>query len=101
MRRQAIDDGGWIDLDTAAKYGEETHFDGSNHISDATGSQWDHEALWCSRSGVYVLHHWSQWQGSRESWTRLSAEDAAAWLVRNGHDAPTPELKAAIASLEV
>ena len=32
------------------------------------------------------LHTWSQWQGKGETWTEIPDEDAARWLVRNGHD---------------
>jgi hypothetical protein len=101
MQRQSIDDGGWIDLGAATRYGEADYFDGQNRISRATGSQWDHEALYCSRSGQYVLNRWSQWQGSSESWIKLSASDAAGWLVENEHELPDGALADAGAAQEV
>ncbi len=58
MKRQAIDGGGWFDREAATKFQESTHWNGSNHISNATGSQWNHEALYCTRRGVYVLTSW-------------------------------------------
>ena len=75
MTRQAIDGGGWFDRDKARKFDEDTRFDGANQISIPTGSQWDHEALYITRKNLYVLNHWSQWQGSGESWTRMDAAD--------------------------
>ena len=98
MRRQTIDGGGWLDLDRAKKYDEDTRWDGNNHISVATGSQWNHEALYCTRKGVYVINSWSQWQGSGESWTRI---DAADWLMRNGHEPVDAATAEATASAEV
>ncbi len=100
MRRQSIDDGGWFDLDDATRYVEDTYFDGHNHISSATGSQWVHEALYCTRRGAYVLEQWSQREDHATRWTRITAADAAQWLVANGHDAPAP-LADAQAALEV
>lgn len=38
-------------------------WNGSNHISQATGSQWEHESLLRTAGGWWVLHRWSQWQG--------------------------------------
>lgn len=101
MNRQAIDGGGWIDLDAAEKFTERRYSDGRNLISAATGSQWEHEALYCSRKGVYVVNWWSQCDGVRETWTRIDAQQAAQWLVHNGHEPPAGELARALDELEV
>jgi hypothetical protein len=88
MRRQALTDGTgrWFDLDTAERFDEATIWDGRNRISVATGSQWDHECLYRTKSGRWVKHWWSQWQGSRERFEEITAEEAAGWLIRNGYD---------------
>lgn len=91
MNRQTITDdegipGGWFDRDKATTYAEGTDHDGSNFISKATGSQWEHEYLYHTKKGKWILHHWSQWQGSTERWTIISPSDAAAWLIRNDRD---------------
>ena len=100
MNRQSIP-GGWIDLDTAKKFAEDRHFDGRNMISAATGSQWDHEVLYRSKGGVYVLQSWSQRQGSQDTWQRISVNEAVEWLLRNDYD-PTSQAEEAIAArLEV
>jgi hypothetical protein len=78
---------------------EGSYWDGNNHISRATGSQWEHEHLYKSAKGRYVLHTWSQWQGSRESYEQVDDETAHRWLVDNGHDDEVPA--AALAALEV
>ena len=101
MNRQSIDGGGWIDLDTAKKFIEDRNWDGHNMISAATGSQWQHETLYRSVGGVYVLHTWSQCQGSQDTWQRISMNDAVEWLLQNDYE---PELAAElsiVAGLEV
>jgi len=100
MNRQSIP-GGWIDLDTAKKFVENRHFDGHNHISVNTGSQWDHEVLYRSKGGVYVLHTWSQWQGSRDTWERISLHGAVAWMLQNDYQPTTPAEESIVAGLEV
>lgn len=86
MKRQALDNGSWLNLETAEQFDEATHWNGSNHISVATGSQWEHERLYRTKSGRWVLNTWSQWQGSRETWIEIDNEAAAKWLVTNNKD---------------
>lgn len=105
MARQALtgksgeSTGAWFDPDKAACIDEDTWWNGSNQISCATGSQWEHEALYRTAGGKWILNHWSQWQGSGESWSLVTDHDAAAWLVRNHAD--HPDAMAAIAANEV
>jgi len=80
----------WFDVDKATVYDEATYHDGRNFISQATGSQWDHEELYRTRSGMWVLHSWSQWQGSTDSYTQSSAEEAYDWLIRNDYHDQVP-----------
>jgi hypothetical protein len=77
--------GRYFDGAKAQSWDEATRWNGNNHISRATGSQWEHERLYRTPAGIYVLHHWSQWQGSTESYEQISADEAAAWLSRNEH----------------
>ncbi len=77
---------GWFDKDTATVFGEDTWWNGHNHISEATGSQWDHEELLRTPGGRWVLHEWSQRQGSRERWSYATDNYAREWLLRNHHD---------------
>lgn len=67
---------------------ESTWWNGSNWISRATGSQWEHQRLYKSRKNRYYVVCTSQWQGvaTRAEW--LSEEDAARWLITNEHDLP-------------
>jgi hypothetical protein len=85
MRRQALTDQSsrWFDLDTAERFDEATIWDGRNRISLAMKSQWDHEELYRTASGRWVLHWWSQWQGTVDRWEEISEAEAAAWLIQN------------------
>jgi hypothetical protein len=105
MKRVAMtgdDSGKWFDRDAAVEFKEQTQWNGNNHISRATGSQWDHESLYYTRSGRWVLCHWSQWQGSLESYVEVSLADAVAWLIENeclrddGYDALPTAVRAAV-----
>lgn len=100
MRRQAIDGGRWFDIEAAEVFKEDTWFNGNNHISCATGSQWEHEALYRTKSGKWILNHWSNYQGSAETWEEIDDEVAAKWLVVN-HEEPHPACAAEYAALEL
>jgi hypothetical protein len=69
----------------ALRFSEGTRWNGNNHISLATGSQWDHEALHLTaRRRHWVLNRWSQWQGSADIYTFICDTEAFAWLLANG-----------------
>lgn len=82
-------DGTVLDTDNAtAEWEEETDWNGNNHISRATGSQWNHQTLYRSRKGRYYIVNSSQWQGSLDSAEWVSPQEAARWLLQNEHDLP-------------
>ena len=72
----------------AATWEEATDWNGSNHISRATGSQWSHETLHKSAKGRYYKVMSSNVQGSQDEMEILSPREAAAWLLLNDHDLP-------------
>lgn len=82
---------GWFDPDKATEIAEDTDWDGSNHISVATGSQSEHECLYRTAGGRWVLHGWSQWQGTLPSYRFVADEQAREWLLRNGRDEAVEE----------
>jgi hypothetical protein len=102
MTRIALtdDSGRWFDSKKAEKIDEGTYWNGSNHISHATGSQWEHEALYRTKGGVWILNHWSQYQGTRETYKEISNEEAASWLIKNGHE-PHDDCRAEFEALEI
>lgn len=93
MARYRMSDGMVVDTANASRRWEEaTRWDGRNHISVATGSQWEHQTLYRSRRGRYYVEHTSQWQGSAPTAEWFSREEATRWLLANDHDVPA-ELK--------
>lgn len=76
---------GWFDRGRADAYGEATRWEGNNNVSVATGRQWDHEVLYRTAQGRWVLHAWSQWQGSTPTWRFVVEDQARDWLVSNEH----------------
>ena len=89
MATYRMDDGTVVKTENATQTSEEeTFFNGSNRISVATGTQWNHEALYRSRKGRYYLEHTSQYQGSMSRAEWVSNHAAAQWLLANGHALP-------------
>jgi hypothetical protein len=100
MKRQSIGDGRWFDREKALCLEESTYFDGNNHVSKATNSQWEHEQLFRTKSGFWILHHWSQYQGVKPTWEEIDNKQAAEWLVKNDRD-PMEACAEEYASLEL
>ena len=76
----------WFNDSTATKFDEDSRWDGNNHISRATGSQWDHQALYYTASGRWILNSWSQWQGTEDTYEEVSQADAIEWLISQDVD---------------
>lgn len=91
-QRQNLTDGTarWFDCAKATCFDEASTWDGSNHVSMATGSQWDHEAMYHTAAGAWVMHTHSQRQGVMETWRMVPETEAYAWLVRQGHTDVVP-----------
>jgi hypothetical protein len=84
-----MSDGTVVDTENASQHWDEaTRWNGNNHISVATGSQWEHQTLYRSRRGRYYIEHTSQWQGSTPSAEWVSNEEAARWLLANELEVP-------------
>ena len=94
-----MSDGTVVDTKNATQHwNEDTRWNGNNHISVATGSQWEHQTLYRSRRGRYYIEHESQWQGSTPSAEWVSNEEAARWLLANNETVPE-ELEAVAESV--
>ena len=82
-------DGVIVNTDKSEKHWKEsTRWNGNNHISVNTGSQWEHETLYKSSKGRYYLIYESQWQGSTPSCRFITDEEAVKWLLLNDHELP-------------
>ena len=89
MTTYRMEDGTVVKTENAvATWKEDTRWNGNNHISLNTGSQWDHQQLYRSRKGRYWLECWSQWQGSLPHAEWISEIAAAKWLALNGEVLP-------------
>jgi hypothetical protein len=87
--RYRMEGGTIIETDKAsAHWNETTRWNGSNHISVPTGSQWLHETLYRSRKGRYYVEHCSQYQGSTPHCEWVSPQEAARWLLHQGIELP-------------
>jgi hypothetical protein len=76
-----------IDHNTGT-WNEDTYWDGNNHISKATGSQWHHQRLYRSRKGRYYIEHTSNYQGYVDRVEWISHRLACAWLLNNSEELP-------------
>lgn len=76
--------GHWFNPDAAILFiKENTRWNGSNHISKATGEQFEHEALYYTKSGKFILNHYSDWQGTNETYEWLDEGEAVNWIIKN------------------
>lgn len=87
---------GWFDPARATEYHESTTWDGSNRVSDATGPHTEHEILYRTAGGRWILHRWSAWQGTPETYDYVDEDRAREWLLRCGHDDAVAELWAPV-----
>lgn len=84
-----MNDGTIVDTDNATEsWTETTEWNGNNHVSRVTGSQWNHQQLYVSRKGRYYVEHWSQWQGSTSHVEWVSPEEATRWLLLCDYELP-------------
>ena len=89
MATYRMEDGTILKTENAvASWNEVQDWNGNNHISRATRTQWEHQRLFKSRRGRYWIEFSSQWQGSlpRAEW--VSKQQAAAWLLLMEHELP-------------
>lgn len=93
--RIALTDGSntYFDKDHATEYDEDTNWDGHNYVSVATGSDFNHQILYRTANGRWVLHSWSQREGSMDKYEAIPDADAFGWLVCNGHFKAVPDVE--------
>lgn len=92
---------GWFNLETAEEFEQGTRWNGSNHISLATGSQWSWETLYKTRLGGWVLEHSSHMEGAATTYRQLDERRAAEWLLVNEHYQDVTGVPPALADAEV
>ena len=100
MERIPLKNGEWFDKEKCESWKAAYDHDGSNLICRATGCQWHHEVLLRTASGNWVLHEWSNYQGSLDIYTRISLDAATRWFIQNGRE-PLPCMLVMFDRLEV
>lgn len=87
MSRITLTDGSgnWFESSKAIRYKEGKRWNGNNYISMATNSQWEHECLYYTKSGRWVLNSWSNYQGTLESYSEISEGEAIDWLISQAY----------------
>lgn len=70
-------------IKAAKRYGSDYEWDGRNQISKATGKRFEHETLYHTAHGRWVLRKQCDWQGVPDKWEEISEEQAMRWLRRN------------------
>lgn len=73
---------GWFDPDKARSWGEGLSADDTTRVSLATGSALDHQRLWKTTGGRWIVASWSERAGVSERWYEVSVDAAKDWLVR-------------------
>jgi hypothetical protein len=87
--RFEMDDGTWVDTKNAVEsWQEDTWWDGNNHISCATNSQWEHETLYLSKRGRYYVVRTSQYDRVADYASYLTDVEAVLWLINNDEEIP-------------
>lgn len=82
-----VDDGRILDSEHVAEsWPEGTRWNGSNNVSLATASQWDHETLHLTAKGVWWIERTSQRDGVMPSGRVVTPEDACRWLLANQYE---------------
>jgi hypothetical protein len=89
MSKYKMEDAIIVDTDKATQSWKETsNWNGNNHISRATGSQWRHQTLYRSSKGRYYLEYTSQMQGIMPRASFISNEEACRWLLLMERELP-------------
>jgi hypothetical protein len=80
-------DGGIVNTEIAKNSWEESsYFDGNNHISNATGSQWEHQKLYESSKGNFYIV--SESYGAPSTAEFVDDKHAVEWMLQNDEDPP-------------
>jgi hypothetical protein len=72
---------GHFDPSQCESFDEATRWDGNNNVSVNTGGKYEHEQLYRTPGGRWVLKRWSQWQGVETTYRFLDDTQAQEWLL--------------------
>jgi hypothetical protein len=88
MRKVTLTDnsGRWFDVDAARRWDEAAIMaDDGTPISRATGNSWEHEALFLTTKGTFIIHCYNDRNRSLDSFAEYDPKEAVKWLLANGY----------------
>ena len=88
MNRISLTDnsGRWFDIETAKRWDEAVILaDDGTPISRATGNSWEHEVLFLTKNGTFLLFSGSDRNPSLSTFDIIEPEKAVHWLLSNNH----------------
>lgn len=77
---------GWFNEESATQFKEATSWDGNNNVSVNPIGQFEHQSLYRTKAGRWVLCTWSQYQGVEPRYEFVTDDTAKDWLIRNEED---------------
>ena len=80
-----LHNGSWFCPETSQCFGEKTFFDGSNEISVCTNSECQHQCLYLTIKGNWVLHHWNAKCIQQMRYCVITIQEARDWFVLNNY----------------
>jgi hypothetical protein len=75
----------YFDLDKVERWDGAKSWDGQNNADINVGANAG-QAILRTAGGRWVLHSWSNWVGTPDSYNWATDEQAQEWLLFNGHD---------------
>lgn len=93
MAQVILKDGRFFDTqgEGVKRYEESADWDGSNFVSRATACAHNHQYLYRTKTGVWVLNCWSNYANVREVYEEIPEKEAHEWLLKHGHHDAVPE----------
>lgn len=88
MRKITLTDnsGRWFDVDEAKRWDEAgVNADDGTPISLATGNSWEHETLFLTRAGTFIIHYLSERNPTLASFVEYDDKKGIQWLLKNGY----------------
>jgi hypothetical protein len=79
--------GHWFDKDAAKEWRAAAHLvDGGPAVSRATGKSWEHETLYLTSHGSFVMHFADDHNPTHAQYVPWEDDQAIKWLVANGYN---------------
>jgi hypothetical protein len=83
----ADNSGRWFDIDSAREWPESVMLasDGTP-VSRASGNSWEHETLYLTSHGSFVMHFFDEHNPSLSQFVECDPKKAVKWLLSNGYN---------------